>query len=68
MIKFSGNCSICNGQEFAGDYVVHTEYGENMWKQIVQVGLQSVYLFGFVYPAALVLNVNKAASLTEKGN
>jgi len=42
-------------QDNKADFLVHTEYGCDAWKQIIQAGFQECRLFSFEYPCAQTL-------------
>jgi hypothetical protein len=37
------------------DCLVHSEYGADAWKHVIQAGFEECRLFAFDYPAALAL-------------
>lgn len=37
------------------DYVVHTEFGADMWKYAIEAGFRSIRIHSFEYPAALTI-------------
>lgn len=39
----------------ANDQVVHTEFGMDVWKTIIQAGFQNCKIFSYEYPAAIVI-------------
>lgn len=39
----------------ANDQLVHTEFGMDVWKTIIQAGFQNCKIFSYEYPAALVI-------------
>lgn len=43
------------------DYVVHTEYGADMWQQVIAAGFKSMKIETFDYPAGIAIS----ASTTE---
>lgn len=49
-----------------GDCLVHTEYGADAWKHVVQAGFEECRLFAFDYPAALAL-VGTRSTVEEAG-
>ena len=42
------------------DYVVRTEYGADVWTQVVQAGFRDLHLFTLDFPAALAIGAMKA--------
>jgi SAM-dependent methyltransferase len=44
------------------DHLVHTEYGADAWKHVVQAGFEDCRLFAFDYPAALALVGTRGAA------
>lgn len=43
----------------AGDQVVHTEFGADFWKTVVDAGFRRCEIYSFEYPAALALVARK---------
>lgn len=41
--------------QFGGDYVVHTEFGADMWKFALEAGFTSTRIHSLEYPAALAI-------------
>lgn len=46
----------------ADDFLVHTEYGADMWTAVLLAGFDSVTITAVEYPAGLALSARKAAS------
>ncbi len=40
------------------DYVVHTEYGADMWQQVIAAGFKSVKIETFDYPAGIAISAS----------
>jgi SAM-dependent methyltransferase len=47
--------SYHGSRENPADCLVHTEYGADAWKQVIQAGFQECRLFALEYPSALAL-------------
>ena len=40
---------------FNNDYIVHTEFGVDIWKFAIEAGFSSTRIHSFEYPSALVI-------------
>jgi SAM-dependent methyltransferase len=45
------------------DFLVHTEYGSDAWRQVIQAGFQCCQVTALEYPAALALSAVKQLSI-----
>ncbi|CAN7468557.1 class I SAM-dependent methyltransferase [Phyllobacterium sp. LjRoot231] len=43
------------------DYLVHTEYGADMWQQVIAAGFESVKIHTFDYPAGIAISASEIA-------
>jgi SAM-dependent methyltransferase len=43
------------------DFVVHTEYGADMWQQVIAAGFKSVKIDTFDYPAGIAISASETA-------
>lgn len=43
----------------ASDYVVHTEFGADVWKFVMEAGFTSAQIHSFEYPSALAIEAIK---------
>lgn len=50
------------------DYVVHTEFGADMWKYVLLAGFSAVSINAVDYPAALALSARKTSKLMPLSN
>ena len=41
--------------ERRSDFMVHTEYGTDLWKQVMQAGFSECRIIGLEYPSAIAL-------------
>lgn len=41
--------------EKRSDFIVHTEYGADLWKQVMQAGFSECRIIALEYPAAIAL-------------
>ena len=46
-------------EEHSSDYVVHTEFGADVWRYAMDAGFSSVHLHAFEYPSALAIEASK---------
>lgn len=42
----------------SSDFLVHTEYGSNVWQQVIESGFQSVQIHTFDYPAGIAISTS----------
>jgi ubiquinone/menaquinone biosynthesis C-methylase UbiE len=56
--------SYHGSEENPGDCLVHTEYGADAWKHVIQAGFQECRLIALEYPCALALVGVKTADFS----
>lgn len=49
-----------NPDDLANDYIVHSEFGADVWKYAIEAGFNCIKIHSFEYPAALVLEASKS--------
>jgi SAM-dependent methyltransferase len=50
----------------AGDYLVHTEYGADMWQHVIQAGFDRVQINTFDFPAGIAVSASLGAPHGKK--
>jgi len=48
-----------NPEQSDGDYIVHTEFGADMWTYVIKAGFSAARIHSFEYPAALAIEATK---------
>jgi hypothetical protein len=49
-----------DAEESSDDLLVHTEFGADMWRWVIEAGFSAVIIHAVDYPAALALGAKKA--------